>query len=263
MKDKDSNSILLRIFFLLYGVISYVIFLGTFLYAIGFVGNFIVPKTIDNGFQGGTDNAWVVNILLLSLFAVQHSVMARQGFKAWWIKIIPKPIERSTFVLLSSLVLILLFYFWRPLPGIIWNVDGAFTGTILTGLFFMGWLIVLVGTFLINHFNLFGLQQVYLNFNNREPEKPKFVKPLFYKIVRHPLMLGFIIAFWSTPQMTTGHFLFAIATTGYILVAIQLEERDMVKFHGKEYIKYQQEVSQIIPLPPKTREGILQKNYSE
>lgn len=246
---------------LIYGAVSYFIFLGTFLYAIGFVGNFLVPKSIDFGIQGGTDNAWLINILLLSLFAVQHSVMARQGFKKWWTKIIPRAIERSSFVLLSSVVLILLFYYWRPMTDIIWNVENDFLVLFIHTLYFAGWFIVLLGTFLINHFNLFGLQQVYLNMKNSEPKPPQFVKPLFYKVVRHPLMLGFIIAFWATPQMTVGHLLFAFATTGYILVAIQLEERDMVRLHGKEYKRYQQEVSQIIPLPPKKQVGAMEENY--
>lgn len=240
-----------RIIFFLYGIICYSVFFVTFLYAVGFVGNMAVPKTIDSGFQGGSANAWLVNILLLSLFAVQHSVMARQGFKKWWTRIIPKPIERSTYVLIASAILIFLFVFWRPIDGVVWNVQGTFTGSLLIVLFFAGWLIVLFGTFLINHFHLFGLQQVFLNLKNEEQPYPKFVKPLFYKIVRHPLMLGFIIAFWAAPEMTLGHLLFAVATTGYILVAIQLEERDLVSFHGDEYRRYQQEVSQIIPLPPR------------
>jgi methanethiol S-methyltransferase len=260
--SNKQQGFLSRFLVLLYGVVSYFIFLGTFLYAIGFVGNFIVPKSIDYGFQGGTDNAWLVNILLLSLFAVQHSVMARQGFKKWWTKIIPKSIERSTFVLISSLVLILLFYYWRPLPEVIWNLKGTLAGILLAVLSLTGWLIVLVGTFLINHFNLFGLHQVYLNMKNSEPKPPQFVKPLFYKVVRHPLMLGFIIAFWATPFMTVGHLLFAFATTGYILVAIRIEERDMVRFHGKDYIRYQQEVSQIIPMPPKKQVAAIEKEYS-
>ena len=260
MQNQNSSG-LSKFLALLYGVVSYFIFLGTFLYAIGFVGNYLVPKSIDSGIQGGTSNALLVNILLLSLFAVQHSVMARQGFKKWWTKIIPKSIERSTFVLISSLVLILLFYYWRPVEGVVWNVENTLLASLLSTLFFIGWFIVLLGTFLINHFNLFGLQQVYLNMKNSEPKPPQFVKPLFYKVVRHPLMLGFIIAFWATPHLTVGHLLFALATTGYILVAIQLEERDMVRFHGEEYKRYQQEVSQIVPLPPKKQVGVMEKNY--
>ena len=240
-----------RSLFFLYGIICYFVFFVTFLYAVGFVGNIMVPKTIDSGFQGGSTYAWLVNILLLSLFAVQHSVMARPGFKKWWTRFIPKPIERSTYVLLASVVLILLFAYWRPIDSVVWNIKGSLAGSILIALYFAGWFVVLFGTFLINHFNLFGLQQVYLNLKNQDQPHPKFVKPLFYKIVRHPLMLGFIIAFWATPQMSVGHLLFAFATTGYILVAIQLEERDLVRFHGDEYRRYQQEVSQIIPMPPR------------
>ena len=259
--QNQTGSGLSKFLALFYGVVSYFIFLGTFLYAIGFVGNLLVPKSIDSGIHGGTDNAWLVNILLLSLFAVQHSVMARPGFKKWWTKIVPKSIERSTFVLFSSLVLILLFYYWRPMQGVVWSVDNTLLASLLSTLFFIGWFIVLLGTFLINHFNLFGLQQVYLNMKNSEPNPPQFVRPLFYKVVRHPLMLGFIIAFWATPHMTIGHLLFAFATTGYILVAIQLEERDMVRVHGEEYKRYQQEVSQIIPLLPKKQAGVVEKNY--
>lgn len=240
-----------RLTFFLYGIICYLIFFATFLYAIGFVGNLIVPKAIDYGFQGGTSAALIVDLLLLFLFAIQHSVMARQGFKKWWTKIVPKQIERSTYVLFSSLVLILLFYFWRPMTGTIWNASETLLTPVLITIYFLGWFIVLTGTFLINHFNLFGLQQVYHNLKNREIPHPKFVTPLYYKFVRHPLMLGFMIAFWATPVMTLGHLLFALATTGYILIAIQLEERDLVSFHGEEYKRYQREVSQIIPMPPR------------
>ncbi len=240
-----------RIVFFVYGVICYLVFFVTFLYAVGFVGNIVVPKSIDNGYQGGTSAVLIVNLLLLSLFAVQHSVMARQGFKRWWTKIVPKPIERSTYVLFSSIALIVLFYFWRPMPDVIWNTGSTLLTPILTALYFFGWFVVLTGTYLINHFSLFGLQQVYLNLKNQKLQNPKFVTPFYYKFVRHPLMLGFIIAFWAAPVMTVGHLLFAIATTGYILVAIQLEEKDLVSFHGEEYKRYQREVSQIIPMPPK------------
>jgi len=240
-----------KIVFFVYGVVSYLIFLATFLYAIGFVGNILVPKSIDNGLQGGTSSVLIVNLLLLSLFAIQHSVMARQGFKRWWTQFVPKPIERSTYVLFSSIALIVLFYFWRPVPDVIWNTGSTIFTPFLTILYFFGWFIVLTGTYLINHFNLFGLQQVYINLKNRELPHPKFVTPFYYKIVRHPLMLGFIIAFWAAPVMTIGHLLFAFATTGYIFVAIQLEEKDLVNFHGEEYKRYQREVSQIIPMPPK------------
>lgn len=240
-----------RIFFFLYGIVSYIIFLVVFLYAVGFIGNFVVPKSIDSGFQGGAENILIVNILLLALFAIQHSVMARQGFKKWWTKFISPKIERSTYVLLSSIVLILLFYYWRPMPDVMWNTGNSVLTPVLWILYFLGWFIVLSGTFLINHFNLFGLQQVYFALKKQELQHPRFVTPFYYKFVRHPLMLGFIIAFWATPVMTAGHLLFAIATTGYVLIAIQLEEQDLVRFHGEEYKRYQREVSQIIPLPPK------------
>jgi protein-S-isoprenylcysteine O-methyltransferase Ste14 len=206
---------------------------------------------MDKGYQGGATYAWLVDLLLLTLFALQHSIMARPEFKKWWTKIVPWAVERSTYVLFASASLIVLFAFWRPLPGVIWDVQNIVLSGVLTGLYFFGWFMVLFGTFLINHFNLFGLQQVYNNLNNREPRTLSFVTPVLYRIVRHPIMLGFIIAFWSTPQMTVGHLLFSFATTAYILVAIQLEERDMVGMYGAEYKRYQREVSQIIPMPPK------------
>lgn len=240
-----------KIIFFLYGIICYAIFFVTFLYAIGFVNNLVVPKSIDKGYQGGTAYAWLVDILLLSLFALQHSIMARQEFKKWWTRIVPLPIERSTYVLFASASLILLFVFWRPLTDVVWDVQNTLLAGLLSGLYFFGWFIVLSGTFLINHFNLFGLQQVYNNLNGKEPSAQSFVTPLFYKIVRHPIMLGFIIAFWSDSHMTTGHILFSVATTAYILIAIQLEERDMVGMYGADYKKYQREVSQIIPMPSK------------
>ncbi len=240
-----------KIAFFLFGLISYFIFFATFLYAVGFVGNFFVPKSIDHGFQGGTGSVWLVNILLLSLFGIQHSVMARQGFKKWWTKIVPKEIERSVYVLFTCIALVLLFMFWRPIPVTIWEVHNTILSDIIILLSLSGYLIVFVTTFLINHFNLFGLQQVYRNLKNRKLEDPKFVKPLFYKMVRHPLYLGFLIAFWAAPTMTIGHLLFAIATTAYMMIAIQFEEKDLVKFHGEEYKQYQKEVSMIIPLPPK------------
>jgi methanethiol S-methyltransferase len=219
----------------------------------GFVDNLVVPKSIDKGYQGGTAYAWLVNILLLAVFALQHSIMARQEFKKWWTRIVPLSIERSTYVLFASASLILLFAFWRPLTDVVWDVQNTLLSGLLIGLYFFGWFIVLAGTFLINHFNLFGLQQVYNNLNGKEPGTQSFVTPLFYKFVRHPIMLGFIIAFWSAPRMTTGHILFSVATTAYILIAIQLEERDMVGMYGADYKRYQREVSQIIPMPSKKR----------
>lgn len=245
-----------RFLFFVYGIICYLVFFVTFLYAIAFIENVLVSKSIDLGFQGGTSYAVLIDLILLSLFAIQHSVMARQGFKKWWTKIVPQPIERSTYVLFSSITLILLFTFWRPITGIVWNIQDFFLYYLLIFISYLGWFTVLFGTFLINHFNLFGLQQVYRNLKNKEPVKPKFVTPLFYKIVRHPLMLGFIIAFWAASKMTAGHLLFAFAATGYILVAIQFEERDLVKLHGNDYIRYQHQVSQIIPMPSKNEPEI-------
>lgn len=236
-----------RIAAVAYGVLAYLVFFVTVLYAIGFVSGLGVPKTIDTGAETTLGTALIVNILLMSLFAVQHSVMARRAFKEWWTQYVPKPVERSTFVLLASCALLLLFWQWRPMPTIVWQVPGSYAALAVLGLSFVGWLIVFASTFLINHFELFGLQQVSNHLVGRPMPRPTFRTPLFYKFVRHPIYLGFIVAFWAAPTMTVGHLLFATVTTAYILVGIMLEERDLVGQFGDEYRRYKERVSMLVP----------------
>ncbi len=236
---------------LMFGVASYFVFFGTFLYAIGFVSNFFVPKSIDSGSAGDITSALLINIVLLTVFGLQHSIMARPEFKRVWTKIVPQTIERSVFVLFASLALILVFWQWRPMTGVIWSVDNHFGRAALWLIFAIGWLTVLLSTFMINHFELFGLRQVYLNSRGMSDSEMNFQTRALYRFVRHPIMLGFIIAFWATPHMTTGHLLFAAVTTAYILVALQFEERDLVDHHGETYREYQRKVSMLLPLPKK------------
>ncbi len=231
----------------LYGLVAYVVFFLTFLYAIGFVEGLVVPKSIDTGAVAPLPEALIVNLLLMSLFAIQHSVMARRQFKEWWTQFVPKSVERSTYVLLASLALVLLFWQWRPIPQVVWHVANPQIALAIMGLSFLGWLLVLLSTFMINHFELFGLHQVVNNLAGRDMPEMRFKTPALYKIVRHPIYLGFIIAFWAAPTMTLGHLLFAAVTTAYIFVGIMLEERDLAEMFGDDYRRYRDRVSMLIP----------------
>jgi methanethiol S-methyltransferase len=236
-----------RLLTLCYGGLAYLIFFGTFLYAVGFVSRLVVPKTIDSGSASSPMAALLVNLVLMSIFAVQHSGMARQGFKKLFVRFASPAIERSTYVLLASLSLILLFWQWQPMPTMVWNIQNPVLAGVATAGGFMGWLIVLYSTFLISHFELFGLTQVVSHFAGRVVEPMKFKTPGLYRLIRHPIYLGFIIAFWCTPTMTLGHLLFAAVTTAYIFVGIYLEERDLVAMFGSEYRRYREKVAMLVP----------------
>ncbi|WP_069301345.1 methanethiol S-methyltransferase [Neptunicoccus sediminis] len=232
----------------IYGIVVYVIFLATFLYSIGFVGNVLVPKSIDSGAQGPIASSLIINLVLLSVFALQHSIMARPAFKRLWTTVIPQAAERSTYILMTSGALIMIFAFWQPLPAVVWDVRNTVLGTALTGLFWGGWLVVLASTFMIDHFDLFGLKQVCANLKKRQPIQLGFMEVGLYRFMRHPIMTGFLIAFWTAPTMTVGHLLFTLVTSGYIVIAVlRLEERDLIAQFGEDYITYQNKVPAFLP----------------
>lgn len=238
-----------RVLAFVYGVVTYAIFLVTFLYAIGFIEGRLVPKSINSGPTGSVPQAVLINVLLLGLFGLQHSVMARPGFKRWWTRFVPRPIERSTFVLVTCCVLALLFWQWRPITSTVWSVEAGWARTLLTGLSAFGWLLVLYSSFVIDHFDLFGVRQVLLYLRGRNYVHPPFMERSVYKLVRHPLMVGFLVAFWATPHMTGGHVLFAVVATGYILVGITLEERDLLQILGEDYRLYRARTPLLLPRP--------------
>jgi methanethiol S-methyltransferase len=248
-----------RILGAIYGLVVYVFFLGTFLYAIGFVENVVVPRSIDAPGAGGLSaTALLIDAALLGLFAVQHSVMARPAFKRWWTRLVPSSVERSTYVLFASLALALLCWQWQPMAGAVWTVEQPVPARVLEGISWLGWSTVLVSTFLISHFELFGLTQVYARLRGQALPQPTFRTPALYRYLRHPIYAGFLLAFWSTPQMTVGHLVFSAATTGYILLGIWFEERDLVAQFGERYRQYREQVGMLLPfkkLPTSPRGG--------
>ena len=242
-----------RYLIIVYGVLGYVLFLLTFLYLVGFVGTIVVPRTVDHGIAGPIGAAVAVDVALLAVFGLQHSVMARPAFKRWWTRFVPQSIERSTYVWLTNAALLLLYWQWRTMPAVVWQVGLPAGRLAIWVLFWLGWAIALVSTFLVSHFDLFGLRQVYLAWREKPYTDIGFRIGLLYRLVRHPLMLGFLIAFWAAPTMTAGHLLFAIGMTGYILIAIQLEERNLVAALGDRYRNYRSEVPMLVPLTRKSR----------
>lgn len=242
-----------RALILVYGVVSYLFFFVTFCYAIGFVEGLAVPKAINDGAPGAVGAAVLINVLLLGLFALQHTIMARPAFKTWWCRFVPRAVERSTFVLLATAILAMMMWQWRPLPTVVWEVHDPIGRGLLLGLSLGGWLLVLYATFVIDHFDLFGLRQVWLHFRGVSYHHPPFSERSVYRFVRHPLMVGFIVAFWAAPTMTEGRLLFAAVTTAYILVAIRIEERDLVAIIGEPYLEYRRRTPALIPIPSRSR----------
>jgi protein-S-isoprenylcysteine O-methyltransferase Ste14 len=233
----------------LFGVVAYGVTLVAMLYLIGFTGNFIVPKSIDSGPAGPLLQSIIVDTLLIGLFAIQHSVMARQGFKRWWTRIVPPSVERSTYVLFASFALLLLYWQWQPIPAPVWTVDNPVTAGAIDAIFWLGWVVLVASTFLLNHFELFGLSQVFMRLFGKQPSEAKFRTPLLYRRVRHPIYLGILLAVWAAPVMTAGHLLFAVMITGYILIGIRLEESDLIQQFGDQYRRYRQHAAMLVPLP--------------
>lgn len=234
----------------LFGVISYFVFFVAFVYAIGFLAEMIVPKSINSGTESGLVSSLIINLLLLGAFAVQHSLMARPFFKRWFTQYVPVQVERSIFVLLSSLLLFLLYWLWKPMTAVVWQVDSSLGQSLIWAVFALGWLIVFLSTFMVNHFDLFGLRQVWLHLRERPYEHVPFQTRALYKYIRHPIMLGFIIAFWATPLMTQGHLLFSVMTTLYILIGIQFEEHDLKNILGEDYAHFRKTVPMLFPRKP-------------
>jgi len=233
---------------MLFALVAYAIFFATFLYLVAFVGNIAaVPRTVDIGPAAPVAAALVIDVALIALFGVQHSVMARPGFKAWWTRVVPPPAERSVYVLMASAMLIILFAFWRPIEGTVWSVTNPIGAAVLWALFALGWGIVLISTFLLNHFELFGLQQAWLHLRGRQAEPPELRQPMLYKWIAHPLYAGFFLAFWATPRMSYGHLLLAAGMSAYMLIAIRYEERDLTGFYGEDYTRYRKGVGMIFP----------------
>lgn len=242
-----------RWLYLGYGVSTYLVFLGVFLYAIGFIGNFGTPTSLDADPSRPLAQALMIDMGLLAVFALQHSGMARRGFKRWWTRVVPEPLERSTYVLATNLCMIVLFALWQPIGGTVWNVESAAATTALITLYMSGWALVLVSTFVIDHFDLFGLKQTWRYFRGKPYEAPRFRQPGLYRIVRHPLYVGWLVVFWATPTMTVAHLVFALVTTVYILCAIRLEERDLIHFHGARYREYRRQVPMLVPFAKRRR----------